>query len=106
MKFDRGIIKWQPFESLESSQQIIQSLMQEKKKIKKPLLSEEEIMALEEKIIAAFYTQEKVQITFYQNGTMKKITSQIIKIDQIYKLVYLQNKQKLLFQQIINITDN
>ena len=53
MKYDRGIIKWQPFESLFSSQEIIKNLTLEKSKIAKPILSEEEISLLEEKIIEA-----------------------------------------------------
>lgn len=102
-KIDRGIIKWRPFESLIPSKQILQNLLLEKKKITKPILSEEEIMNLESQIIEAYYNKEKIQITFYKNGLLKNIKGQIIKIDQVYKLVYLNNNLKLLFNQIIAI---
>ncbi len=104
MKFDRGIIKWQPFESLEPITKIIQSLQKEKSKIKKPILSEEEIATLEAKIIEAYYSQEKIKISFYQNGFIRQIKGQVKKIDQIYKLIYLNNL-KLLFNQIIQIEE-
>ena len=36
---DRGIIKWQPFDSLTSSKNMVQHILSEKEKIKKPVLS-------------------------------------------------------------------
>lgn len=104
MKFDRGIIKWQPFESLTSSKQIINSLLKEKSKITKPIISEEETTIIEENILEAFYSNINITIFFYKDGFIKKITSKIIKIDQVYKLIYLNNNLKLFFNQIIKVT--
>ena len=103
MKFDRGIIKWQPFESLTSNKAVIKSLLLEKSKISKPILSEEEIADIENKIIEAYYCKVNISIFFYNDGFIKNIKSKIIKIDQVYKMIYLTNNLKLFFNQIIAI---
>ncbi len=104
MKYDRGIIKWQPFESVISSKEILTSILQEKSKIKKPILSEEEIAYIEETIIDSYYSQEIITIFYYLNGFIKKNQGKITKIDHISKMIYLNNNSKLFFNQIVKIT--
>ncbi len=101
-KFDRGMIKWQPFDSVIEGSKVKKQIMHEKEKIDKPVLSEEEIYELEQKIINAYYLQTEININYYQNGYIKNIKSKIKKIDYIYKIIYLNN-QKLLFNQILFI---
>lgn len=99
---DRGMIKWQPFNSLINGNEVINSILKEKGKIKKPIISEEEKSEIEAKIIDAYFTQIIVNITYFKNGNLTKVEGKIKKIDQVYKLVYL-NEAKLLFNQIISI---
>ena len=100
---DRGIIKWQPFNSLLNGKYLINSLLIEKSKITKPLLSEEEQSELEKKIIESYYYQNVVFISYYKEGYIFKTKSKIKKIDLVYKTIYLENKTKLLFNQILKI---
>ncbi len=101
--FDRGIIKWQPFESLESSNQIIKSLILEKRKITKPILSEEEITEIEDKIVEAYYSKENITIYYYKNGLINSLKTKITKIDHVYKMIYLNNNLRLFFKQIVAV---
>ena len=101
-KFDRGMVKWQPFNSVINSKDVINSLLQEKEKCAKPILSSDEINLIEKKIIDALYCQNKITIHYYKNGIIKCITSKIKKIDYITKIIYLNNL-KLYFNQIISI---
>lgn len=100
---DRGMIKWQPFNSVVSNKEILTTLLKEKSKQSKPEMSEEEINIIEKQIINAYYMQSITNITYYKNGYLLKIKGKIKKIDKTYNLIYLENI-KLLFQQIINIT--
>ncbi len=68
MNKDRGIIKWLPFESLVSNKTVIDSILKEKNKIKKPVLSLEQQQEIEDTLIHAFYEQEKIMVTYYKNG--------------------------------------
>lgn len=102
MKNDRGMIKWAPFNSVISNKYIINSLIKEKSKISQPILSNEEMLEIEEKIISAYYSKCCVTITYFQSGYLENIVSKIKKIDKIYKIIYLENTS-LFFKQIIDI---
>ena len=102
MSNDRGMIKWAPFNSVINSNQIIKELIKEREKISQPIISNEDTKNIEDAIINAYYTKSKVKIIYYENGYLLNIISKIKKIDQIYKMIYLDNK-RLLFKQIIKI---
>ncbi len=103
MNKDREMIKWTPFESLISNQKVIDSILYEKNKIKKPILSLEQQQEIEDKLIEAFYEQIEITLKIYKNGYINIITSSILKIDSIHKKITLQNQDKILFKQIIEI---
>lgn len=104
MNKDRGIIKWMPFNSVVSNKEILYSLLKEKEKTSKPIMSDDEKKTLEESIIDAYYMQNKIHITYYKNGYTYEYYGLIKKIDSSNKLIYLNNL-KLLFNQIIGVTD-
>ena len=103
MNKDRGIIKWAPFNPLTQQKEMIDNLIKEKQKIKKPLLSLEQQKEIEDKIIEAFYEQINVEITYFKSGYIFKITSLITNIDYTFKKIYLNKQKKLVFNQILNI---
>lgn len=104
MNKDRGMIKWLPFNSLVSNKEVIYSLVHEKEKQTKPVLSSDEITKIENKIIDAYYMKTMVIITYFKGGYIYKEKGIIKKIDIVSKFVYLNNL-KLLFNQIIGVTD-
>ncbi len=104
MNKDRGIIKWLPFDSLVNSKSVVESILYEKRKVKKPILSKEQMEEIEEKLIEAFYEQEKVTLKIYKSGYIKSITSTILSIDTTYKKIILANQDKILFNQIVDIS--
>ncbi len=106
MNKDRGIIKWLPFESLVSSKQVIDSILHEKNKIKKPILSLEQQQEISEKLIEAFYEQDEVTLKIYKNGYIITLISFIKNIDYTYKKIVLNNDTKILFSQIVDIILN
>lgn len=103
MNKDRGIIKWQPFESLTPSKKVVDTILHEKSKIKKTILSLEQQQEIEEKLVEAFYEQIEVTLKIYKNGYIKTTTSSILEMDYTYKKITLKNKDKILFMQIIEI---
>ena len=104
MNNDRGIIKWLPFQSLVPNKEIIKSLKEEKNIIEKPLLSKEQQMDIENKLIEAFYEQINITLDYYLNGHIKTIKSKIINIDYVYKKITFEHNLTLLFSQIIKIS--
>ena len=101
-KLDRGMIKWQPFNSVVSSKVMINELLNEKNKIVMPNLSEEQKNNLEQKIIIAYYEKENIHIDYFYQGKIFNIYSKIKKIDFTFHKIYLNNKT-LIFEQIIKV---
>ena len=65
---DRGMIKWQPFDSLTSSKKMVQHILQEKNKMAKPILSQEQLEEIQTKIWEGFHTQIPLRIIYFFNG--------------------------------------
>ena len=94
---DRGMIKWMPFNSVVSSKEIINSILKDKSKISMPILSEEQKDVNEQKLLIAYYSKSKINISYYQNGN-----SYIKKIDFTYHKIYFENNT-ILFDQIVSL---
>ena len=99
---DRKMKKWQPFNSLINSETIIKELANEKRKIKKPIISEDQKTSNESILLNAFFEHDLVFIEYYDNGDIITIKNYIKKIDSIYNKIYFYNKI-LYFDQIINV---
>ncbi|MBE6155143.1 MAG: YolD-like family protein [Firmicutes bacterium] len=100
--FDRGMIKWQPFNSVISSKQMVNEVLNKKNKIKMPLLSDEQRKIIEDKIIIAYYENESVILSYYYQGNILHLNEKIKKIDFTYRKIYFNNKT-IIFDQIISV---
>lgn len=99
---DRGMIKWMPFNSVVSSKEIINSILKDKSKISMPILSQEQKDVNEQKLLIAYYSKSKINISYYQNGNINLINSYIKKIDFTYHKIYFENNT-ILFDQIVSL---
>ncbi len=100
---DRGIIKWQPFNSCFNPDLVIEALNKERDKINYPTLSEDQLNVLEFKIKEAFELQIFVNIEYYYAGKIQNIAGQIIGFN-INKNKILINNQEIYFKQILKIS--
>lgn len=101
---NRDIIKWQPFDSLVSSQKMINSIVNEKAKINKPILSSDQLNQLNDLIIEYFYEQINIIIKYYKNNNIYKTTGIIIDLNQSNKTITLNTNVKLHISQILQIS--
>ena len=62
---DRGMIKWQPFDSLLSTKKVAKEIINEKSKVAMPTLSEDQLLNIEEKVLEAYYNGETVRYLLY-----------------------------------------
>lgn len=101
---DRGIIKWQPFDSLTSSMTMINSILKDKSKINRPILSNDQLNKINDLIIECYYNQITVNIKYYKNNIVNTINGKITKIDKNNKFIYINNQLKLHFSQLLTIS--
>lgn len=99
---DRGIIKWQPFNSCFSSQQIINDITSFKNKKDFPELSEDQINLISEKIKDAYILNINVTIEYFYDGAITTISGKINNINTKEKRICLNNKY-IYFKQILKI---
>lgn len=99
---DRNTIKWAPFNSVINGNSVINELVREQNKIKKPLLTEDKINEIEEYIITSYQSTTEIDIKYYQNYKYERINGIITKIDAINKKITLENGNILYFCNIID----
>ena len=102
MNFDRGFIKWQPFNSVISSKTILNNYKNNETK-EKPILFPEKTEILNELIKEAYYSRNKIKITIYEQNKIKSFETIIYKINPSNNTIELNNHKIITFSQIINI---
>ncbi len=100
---DRGEIKWAPFNSIINGKYIVSEIENKKKRINKPMLSDEQINNIEKTILEALTNKVMVDLTFYKEGFLYHDKGIILKVDSSLKKIYLNNTHILYFWDIINI---
>lgn len=100
---DRGMIKWQPFNSVISSKIIIDEIIDEKLKVKMPILSDEQIMDIENMLLESFTNQEIMEFYYFKNGKILKKINYITKIIYSTQKIVFNDNSALFFKQLINI---
>ena len=95
--------KWMPFNAVCDGNNLVDEIIYEKSKIRKPILSEDQLNNIQTKILESFNSKELIKIKYYMNNRIYELDSIIKKIDNINKLIEFKNGKKLYFSQIINI---
>ena len=98
---DRGMIKWQPFDSVYSSKELEREILIKRSKISKPILTDEQINNIEANLFHAYHENIPVKITFFQSNRLFKITKKIIKIILINQKIIFEDLSYIYFDQII-----
>ena len=98
---DRGMMKWAPFHSVISEDDINTYINKNTKNIK-PEFSEDQIMELEKLIIEAYNSGSIVTLTIYRKYKNSFVTGTITKLDSINKLVFI-DKKPYKFEDILDI---
>lgn len=99
---DRGIIKWQPFDSCYSSGKALKDIYKQKNRNKLPTLSEDQLYELEQKILDSYHLNENISIEYFYNGSLYQMSGKITSINLQEKKIYINN-HIIYFKQIINI---
>ncbi len=100
---DRKMIKWLPFDSVVSSENVVRKIISDKEKITMPILSEDQYMEIECLIRKSFSLKENITITYLKNNKITKLFNYVKSIDNQNKRIILSNNQIVYYNQIIHI---
>ena len=96
----RGMMKWMPYKSLAEQKGFMETMRAKKRAGEKPLISAERAQEINEALSS--YAGENVAISFFLTGSLKESRGKIQRIDNIYKLIKI-NDISILFSSIVNI---
>ena len=100
---DRGMMKWQPFDSLGNSARMKKEIARSKNKKEMPLLSEDQLSKINTKIQEAYFNFSDIKITYFFNNNIITKKVKIKKIDYNLKQLILSDNTKLFYKQVINV---
>lgn len=98
---DRGMKKWAPYKSLVEHDPAINKMKEDKKKISKPLISNEEAEEINE--ILETYNGEPIIITIYKNGELIDIETSLKRIDPYEHKLILPNRKSISMKDIVGL---
>lgn len=75
----RKMVKWAPFVSLKEQTIYLNKLREERLKVERPILSEDDMMVIND--ILVHYHGQVLKITYYKRGMIEQIETSIRKID-------------------------
>lgn len=95
--------KWLAYDALEGYKEGLKEIDAEYERASKPILSENQLIEINNILLEAYQNKSKVKITTFYDGKIIIKEGLIIKIDLINKIIHL-GKDKLTLNMIINIT--
>ena len=98
---DRGMKKWAPYKSLVEHDPAINKMVDNKKKIQKPKISNEEAEAINE--ILQTYSGELLIITTYKDGELINTETTLKKIDPNDHKLILPNRKSISLHDVVGI---
>ncbi len=87
---DRGMMKWKPFASLTEYDSYYQKMLEEKKKVSKPLISEDEAEEINT-ILVNSTPGVNLEVKFFAGGFIRTKIGSLIKVDPYEKRLFLDN---------------
>ena len=100
---NRNAIKWAPFNSVINGNYIMNMIVNEKSRIIKPTLSEEQINKFENLIKESLINKIPLEFTIYNNGYAKNIKGTVTKIDSSLNKIFLNGNNHIFFCEIMDI---
>lgn len=85
----RGMIKWLPFKSLVGQEKYIEELKEKKKKVEKPILSDDQKEEINE-VLVSLLRNDLVEITYFSNGRIISKEDIFVKCDLNIKRIYFK----------------
>ena len=102
--YDRGMIKWMPFNSVVPLNTIKTKIKDERNVISFPILSEDELANIQDNLFTAYHSKEEVIITYFYHNNLYELKGIIDNIIVDKKLIILNKNIKLYFNQIVRIS--
>lgn len=99
---DRGMVKWAPYKSLPEQEDYLEKMEEEKNKVDKPLLSDDELIELDTKL-STYNRGDPISIEYYDYGFIKIVDDYLDYIDAINKRIVLKNRMSIPVSNVLSL---
>lgn len=104
----RGIVKWNAFKTMPQQYEILDQHIEDQNKLDMPLLSDEQLQEINEKVHEKIQKNKVADISYWENGYVYTVQCLINKIDilegnMIIKNIDSQEIVKLTLNSIVNV---
>lgn len=99
---DRGMAKWAPYKSLPEQEDYLEKMEEEKNKVDKPLLSDDELIELDTKL-STYNRGDPISIEYYDYGFIKIVDDYLDYIDTINKRIVLKNRMSIPVSNVLSL---
>lgn len=103
MSTNRGMIKWAPFAAVAPGSVLVNEVLAKKNKVKMPVLSDDQIQEINNKITTAFHNKDIIKVRYYRSGKYYEKRGIIEEIDVNTAKIVLNDGFSVFFSQIIEI---
>ena len=100
---NRSQAKWAPFNAVAPGDEMVQEVLKRKNVVKMPILSDDQINEIENKVINSYNNQTKVRIKYFRGGRYYLREGIVVNIDILGRKIALNDEYNLFFSQIIEI---
>ncbi|MDN5613219.1 MAG: YolD-like family protein [Staphylococcus equorum] len=77
----RHMVKWQAFKTMPEQYERIEQYMLDQNKIERPILSDDQINNLNQKLIDKMFNNPYVELKYFEEGYIKEISGYVHKVD-------------------------
>lgn len=99
----RELVKWQPFQAIIPGNRMVHDVLEQKNKISMPVLSDDQLYQIQERLLYSYQTQEKVQLIYFHGGRLYRKVGKVTEIDANQRRIVLNGHFFLFFSQIVEI---
>ena len=100
---NRSQAKWAPFNSVAPGKEMINDVLKRKTVVKMPILSEDQINELENKLINSYNNQNEIRIKYFRGGRYYLRKGIVANIDVLGRKIILNDNYNLFFFFFIEI---
>ena len=95
--------KWAPFQAVIDGDVLVEMVQNNKNKIQRPILSDDQIKDLEDWVQNSYLNKTNLKFTLYQNGKTNQLVGFVIKINQFEQKITLNSQKTIYFHEIVMI---
>jgi len=100
---NRSQAKWAPFNAVAPGDEMVKDVLKRKYVVKMPILSDDQINEIEEKVLISYNNQTKIKVKYFRSGRYYLREGIVSNIDALGRKIALNGNYSLFFSQIIEI---